>query len=68
MRSSTIANALECVAQVLDVLLGKGAAAPNKLQCGPSLVILGVQLSMSERGFQFCPAEQKVCVCVCIRR
>jgi len=51
---------LSCIARVVDVLLGPGAAAPKKLHAGMSLVILGVQLSMSAGGFQFCPEETKV--------
>ena len=59
-RKETIDHALSCIARVLDVLLGAGAAAPNKLHTGMSLVILGVRLSMSAGGFQFCPEERKV--------
>ena len=60
-------NALWCVAQVIDILLGKGAAAPSKLECGPSLVILGVSITMSSDGFTFCPAASKVLLLHCLQ-
>ena len=53
-------HALKIVAEVIDLLLGSGAAAPAKLLCGLSLVVLGVNISIAERGFTFCPAEVKV--------
>ena len=54
-----MAHAASCVKRLVDILLGKGAAAINKLVHGPTLVILGVRVALSQRGFTFCPAEEK---------
>lgn len=59
-RPESMKHALKIVAGVIDLLLGSGAAAPAKLLCGLSLVVLGVNISIAGHGFTFCPAEVKV--------
>ena len=38
-------HALQCLVRLIKVLLGPSAVAPNKSECGNSLVVLGVSAS-----------------------
>ena len=58
-RPETLEHALKCLARLINLILGPGAAAPKKLQCGASLVVLGVEITLSSKGFQFRPAAAK---------
>ena len=41
-RRSTMKHALQCLVRLIKVLLGPSAVAPKKIECGISLVVLGV--------------------------
>lgn len=59
-RAATMSNAVDIFARLVRVLLGPDAIAEAKLECGRSLCILGVDLTMSRRGFQCRPAKGKI--------
>ena len=59
-RVETMHSALQCFARLVRALLGQSAIAEAKLECGPSLCILGVDIAMSWRGFQCRPAASKI--------
>ena len=61
-----MAHALECLARLIRLLLGRSAVAANKLECGASLCILGVDIMLSFRGFHCKPAAAKVGQWICI--
>jgi len=52
-------HAVGCVCRVIKLLLGKGAVANHKVDFGPSLVILGVQMRLHVHGFSCRPAPKK---------
>ena len=59
-RLETMYSALQCFARLVRALLGPDALAEDKLECGRGLCILGVDISMSWRGFQCRPAASKI--------
>ena len=48
-----MAHAMGCFVRLVKVLLGGDAIADNKVECGEGLGILGVDVSVSARGFAF---------------
>ena len=44
----------------MRVLLGTSAVADEKCEVGESLVVLGVEVQMSQKGYSFRPAADKV--------
>jgi len=59
-RPDCLDHAMKCFARLVRTLLGPDAIADRKLECGASLCILGVDICMSDRGFQCRPAAQKI--------
>ena len=59
-RKETILHGLQCFVRLIRVLLGRTAIADEKCECGPSLVVLGVYIELSEKGYTLKPAEAKV--------
>jgi hypothetical protein len=55
-----VQHGLQCFARLVRVLLGETAIADEKCECGPSLVVLGICIELSEEGYTFKPAEAKV--------
>ena len=55
-----MAHAMGCFVRLVKVLLGGDAIADNKVECGEGLGILGVDVSVSARGFAFRPSRDKV--------
>ena len=53
-------HASQCFARLVCVLLGKGAVAESKLVFGRELSILGVDVSLSWRGYKCRPTPDKV--------
>ena len=56
---------LACFARLVRVLLGPTSIADAKLGCGKELCILGVDLSLSWRGYQCRPSSDKVVGWLC---
>ena len=64
-------HALRCFARLVRVLLGASAVADDKCEFGRGLVVLGVDIQMSPKGYTFKPASAKVgvrCVAAVYRR
>ena len=60
-------HGLECFARLVALLLGRDAVAEDKLECGTSLVILGILIELSERGYKCRPSKEKVALgCACM--
>ena len=59
-RPVTLEHGLQCFARLIRVLFGADAVADGKLDCGDSLCILGVMISMSEHGFRCRPDDMKI--------
>ena len=51
---------MKCFARLVRVLLGTSAVADEKCEVGDSLVVLGVEVQMSQKGYSFRPAADKV--------
>ena len=49
-RAQTMEHAMQCVARLIRALLGKDSVADKKLECGETLKVLGIQLSMDRSG------------------
>ena len=47
----------------MNALLGKGAAAPTKLEYGDNIEVLGIQFTLALDGFKCKPGGLKVCMC-----
>ena len=60
IRTGTAKHALKCFARLVRVLLGTSAVADEKCEVGESLVVLGVEVQMSQKGYSFRPAADKV--------
>ena len=58
-RKETVVHGLQCFVRLIRVLLGRTAIADEKCECGPSLVVLGVCIELSEKGYTLKPAEAK---------
>jgi len=59
IRTGTAKHALKCFARLVRVLLGTSAVADEKCEVGESLVVLGVEVQMSQKGYSFRPAADK---------
>ena len=59
-RTGTAEHALKCFARLVRVLLGTSAVADEKCEVGESLVVLGVEVQMSQKGYSLRPAADKV--------
>lgn len=57
-------HAMHCFARLVRALLGSKALAEKKLECGASLVVLGVCMSMTDLGFSVRPAKDKANKCI----
>ena len=64
-RPQTLEHAMQCFARLVRVLLGQSALAEKKLECGLSLCILGVDVSLSSFGVTCRPAKDKVAHSFC---
>ena len=58
-RPATLEHALGCLARLVRVLLGKDAIADRKLECGLTLVVLGVHVVLDKDSFKLLPAREK---------
>ena len=56
----SLEHALQVFARLVRILLGPEAIAEQKLECGPSLCVLGVDIAIGKRGFKCRPAVKKV--------
>ena len=54
-------HASQVFARLVCALFGGDAVATAKTAAGPSLVVLGVQITISKKGFKCRPSEQKLC-------
>ena len=52
-RCETNEHAMTCFARLVRALLGQSAIAERKLECGPSLVVLGMLVNPSPKGVRF---------------
>ena len=59
-RLATMEHGLQCFARLVRILLGPGAIAEGKLECGAELVILGVCIRLSDKGYRCQPSADKV--------
>lgn len=59
-RHETLEHALGCFARLMRLLMGDGVLAQHKMQCGPCLTLLGVDISLSSRGYSCQPSVPKV--------
>ena len=59
-RRGSMAHAMQCFAELVRMLLGPGAIADGKLEYGSSLVVLGVHVEASSKGYRFQPSRCKV--------
>lgn len=55
---------MHCFARLVRVLMGATAIAKRKLECGRSLCVLGVDVSLSNLGYTCRPAKDKVLKCI----
>ena len=51
---------MSCFARLVRVFLGADAIAETKLEYGPGLCLLGVDLVLSARGFKCRPSAEKL--------
>ena len=58
-RMQSLESALDALARLVRVLLGSDAVAASKLECGPGLSVLGVDITMCREGFQLRPSPGK---------
>ena len=56
---STLDKSLDQMARLIRLLLGCDAVAEDKLECGESLVVLGLKIDLSIRGFSCRPSDEK---------
>ena len=59
VRVETVEHGLGCFARLVRLLLGADAIEESKLGCGARLGVLGVDITMSLRGFLFQPEPDK---------
>ena len=59
-RKETVLHGLQCFVRLIRVLLGSTAITDEKCECGPSLVVLGVYIALSEKGYTLKPAAATV--------
>jgi len=65
LRREDMEHGLQCFARLVRLLLGGEALAEDKLECGHSLVILGVRVELSSKGYKCMPASEKVSSLFC---
>ena len=65
-RPDVLEHAMHCFARLVRLLLGSSAIAARKLECGRSLVILGVQISLEATGYCCRPAAEKALKCIAV--
>ena len=53
-------HGMRCFARVVECLLGRGALAADKLECGMPLEILGIIVSVEGRGVSLWPSPHKM--------
>ncbi len=58
-RPEAMEHGLGCFARLVRILLGAGAVAERKMEFGPWLCILGIDLLLSNAGFQCLPSADK---------
>ena len=52
-------HALDCFVRLVKIFLGPEAIS-DKVSCGAKLVVLGIEIDITERGFQCRPSADKV--------
>ena len=57
-------HAMTCFARLVRALLGEGAIAERKLECGATLVVLGISVTLGDDGFSLAPAKEKASMCI----
>ena len=55
---------MNCYARLVRAMLGPEAIAADKLMCGRSLVVLGVQLQLNTKGLKCKPEADKKSKCL----
>ena len=58
-RAETMEHAMLCIARLIRAMYGATAVADRKLECGLSLTVLGVDLSLNSAGYMCRPAADK---------
>ena len=58
-RPECMKHAAKCLARLIDVLLGDGAASLKKVECGARLCILGIEFEFAEHGFRCRPQKPR---------
>ena len=53
-------HSMECFRELVCMLLGEGAVAEAKCECGRSLGVLGMEVRVYSQGFSFRPVAGKV--------
>jgi hypothetical protein len=59
-RRDTVEHGLGCFARLVKLLLGDDAIAEEKIACGASLTLLGVDVALGDIGFNCKPSADKV--------
>ena len=67
-RPSLVKHSMECFARLVRLLLGQSAIANKKLECGPDLTILGVEVVMDASGYKCRPSREKANKCMAVMR
>ena len=57
-------HAMTCFARLVRALLGEGAIAARRLECGATLVVLGISVTLADDGFSPAPAKEKASMCI----
>ena len=66
-RPELIQHSTECIVRLLRACMGPSAVSDRKVESGPSLIILGVELQLDLEGYRCRPSKDKVAKClVCI--
>ena len=65
-RVETMHHAMGCFARVIRALLGSAAVAADKLSCGATLPVLGIDISLSRRGYCLRPNKEKALKCIAV--
>ena len=60
VRPEVIEHAMNCLARLIRLLLGRNAVAESKLECGLKLTVLGIDISTTDDGYSFRPSPAKV--------
>ena len=57
-REACLKHSMHCHARLVRAILGEDAIADRKLECGPGLAVLGIQMSVSWDGYR-CPSPPR---------